>query len=131
LFFDTTIYFYQYELIMADKEQKSSMNFGEITTIRNILMGQQMQEYDGRFEGVQENQNALEAALNERIDALEKRTENRLQELQSDMSQRFDKLEQLMLGNIKDLNQKVDKVTGDDRNKMGELFAEMSKRLLQ
>ncbi len=116
---------------MADKEQKSSMNFGEITTIRNILMGQQMQEYDGRFEGVQENQNALEAALNERIDALEKRTETRLRELQSDISQRFDKLEQLMLGNVKDLNHKVDKITGDDRNKMGELFAEMSKRLLQ
>jgi len=116
---------------MANKDQNSTMNFGEITTIRNILMGQQMQEYDGRFDGVQENLNNLEAALNEKIDALEKRTEGRLQELQADMSQRFDKLESLMTGNIKDLNERVDKVTGDDRRKMGELFAEMSKRLLQ
>jgi len=115
---------------MANKNQNTPMNFGEITTIRNILMGQQMQEYDGRFENVQENLNALEAALNEKIDAIEKRTEGRLQELQSDMSQRFDKLEQLMVGNVKDLNQKIDKITGDDRKKMGELFSEMSKRLL-
>ena len=115
---------------MANKEQNNSMKPGEITTIRNILMGQQMQEYDGRFEGVQENMNALEAALNEKLSVLEKQTEVRFQELQNDMSERFDKLERLLANNMEELNQKVDKVTGDDRQKMGELFAEMSKRLL-
>ena len=58
---------------MANKEQKNSMNLGEITTIRNILMGQQMNEYDSRFESVQENLNALEASLNQQINALEKK----------------------------------------------------------
>lgn len=116
---------------MSNKDQNNSMNLGEITTIRNILMGQQMNEYDSRFEGVQENLNALETALNEKIGALEKKTESRLQEMQSDISQRFDKLEQLLIHNVKDLNHKVDKITGDDRAKMGQLFAEMSKRLLE
>lgn len=115
---------------MVNKEQKNSIKPGEITTIRNILMGQQMQEYDGRFEGVQENMNALEASLNEKLSVLEKQTEVRFQELQNDMSERFDKLERLLTNNMEELNQKVDKVTGDDRQKMGELFAEMSKRLL-
>lgn len=116
---------------MTNKDQNNSMNLGEITTIRNILMGQQMNEYDSRFEGVQENLNALEASLNEKISALDKKTEGRMQELQSDISQRFDKLEQLVINNIADMNKKVDKVRGDDRTKMGELFAEMSKRLLE
>ena len=116
---------------MANKEQKNTINPGEITTIRNILMGQQMQEYDGRFETVhQRNMHALEAALSEKLNELEKQTEVRFQELQNDISERFDKLERLLIGNIEDLHQKVDKVTGDDRQKMGELFAEMSKRLL-
>ena len=115
---------------MANKEQNNTINPGEITTIRNILMGQQMQEYDGRFENVQENLHALEAALNEKLNGLEKQTEVRLQELQNDISERFDKLERLLISNIEDLHQKVDKITGDDRQKMGELFAEMSKRLL-
>jgi len=50
--------------------------------------------------------------------------------LQNDISERFDKLERLLISNIEDLHQKVDKITGDDRQKMGELFAEMSKRLI-
>lgn len=116
---------------MTNKEQNNPVNLGEITTIRNILMGQQMQEYDGRFDTVQENLNVLEASLNEKLSALEKQTEHRFQELQNDMSERFDKLEQLLAGNIKDLHAKVDKVTGDDRQQMGELFAEMSQRLLK
>ena len=113
-----------------NKDQNTGLKLGEISTIRNILMGQQMQEYDGRFEGVQENMNVLEASLNEKINALDKRTESRLLELQSEMSERFDKLEKLLMANSKDLNSKIDKITGDDRQKMGELFAEMSKRLL-
>ena len=115
---------------MANKEQNSSINLGEITTIRNILMGQQMQEYDGRFDTVQENIHALEASMNERLSTLEKQTEVRFQELQNDISERFDKLERLLVSNVEDLHKKVDKVTGDDRQKMGELFSEMSKRLL-
>lgn len=115
---------------MVNKEQKNSMNLGEITTIRNILMGQQMNEYDSRFEGMQENLNVLEASLNEKLSVLEKRTESRLQELQSDISDRFDKIEQLLLNNVEELNKKVDKVTQGDRIKMGQLFAEMGKRLL-
>lgn len=115
---------------MASKKENTGMNLGEITTIRNILMGQQMQEYDGRFESVQEHLNVVEASLNEKINSLEKQTENRLQELQNDMSERFDKLEKLLVNSIEDLHTKVDKITGDDRQKMGELFAEMSKRLL-
>lgn len=116
---------------MTNKEQNNPMNLGEITTIRNILMGQQMQEYDGRFDSVQENLHVLEASLNEKLTNLEKQTENRLLELQNDMSERFDKLEQLLMGNIKDLHTKVDKVTGNDRQQLGALFAEMSKRLLK
>ncbi|MEM6321124.1 MAG: hypothetical protein AAF960_25905 [Bacteroidota bacterium] len=116
---------------MTKKEENSPLGFGEISTIRNILMGQQMQEYDGRFESVQESLNVLEAAFNEKLSHLEKNTENRLQELQNDMSERFDKLEQLLVSNVEDLHKKVDKVTGDDRQKMGQLFAEMSKRLLE
>lgn len=116
---------------MSNKKQENPINLGEITTIRNILMGQQMQEYDGRFENLQENLNILEASLNEKISALEKRTENRLQELHSDIAERFDKLEKLIINNVEDLHIKVDRVSGNDRQKMGELFAEMSKRLLQ
>ena len=112
-------------------QQNAGPTPGEISTIRNILMGQQMQEYDGRFEGVQENLNVLEASLNEKLSSLEKQTEHRLKELQNDMSERFDKLEQLLMGNIKDLHEKVDKVTGDDRQQMGEFFAEMGKKLLK
>ena len=108
----------------------TSINLGEITTIRNILMGQQMQEYDGRFDGLQEHVNVLEASLNEKINALEKRTEERLRTMNNDMAERLDKLEQLILNNSKDLDAKINKITSDDRQQMGVLFAEMSKRLL-
>jgi predicted nuclease with TOPRIM domain len=116
---------------MANKEQNNTINLGEISTIRNILMGQQMSEYNTRFDDAQEKRQILENALNEKIADLEKRTDERFQALHKEMSERFDKLEQLLLSNVNELHQKIEKITDEDRKEMSDIFAAMSQRLLK
>ncbi|MCB0644000.1 MAG: hypothetical protein KDC44_20280 [Phaeodactylibacter sp.] len=57
---------------MAEKDQNSTIagNLGELTTIRNILMGQQMTEYASRFDEIDQKLKALEAALEQKMEGM-------------------------------------------------------------
>ena len=86
------------------KEEKSLV--GEISTIRDILMGQQFSEFQKKFDEVTDKTSDLESYVNTKFDALEKDVESRVSALEKGMNDRFDQLEKLLKDNVLSLEQK-------------------------
>ena len=123
---------------MAKKleEQKTTanggmLNMGEIGTIRNILMGQQMSEYAQRFQTQEHRIAELEQAINNRIDELAKQTDDRFDRLEKEVANRFDKIERLLSDQNASLNNKIEQTSSHDKVALGQLLGEMSKKLLE
>ena len=109
---------------------QTGMNLGELSTIRNILMGQQMAEYDQSFKSVSDRMDKSEASYNEKLKDFEERVNTRFNTLEQDINNRFDRLEKLLLENVNQLNTKIDNVSTTDKADLGNMLAEISKRLI-
>lgn len=102
---------------------------GELTTIRDILMGEQMVEYDARFRQMEENIKALENQMKEALADLERRQSDALEKLRGEAMARLDALEKLLEGRAGALEEKIDAVSASDRVHMGRLLQEMGRQL--
>ncbi len=111
------------------KEEKT-LGLGEISTIRDILMGQQIAEFEKRFAEIKSQEEKMERDIQKKITSLEKDIDSRLSALEKDMGNRFDKLESLIKDNINALDGKLNKVTKSDKEMLGQLLQDMGKKLL-
>ena len=119
---------------MAKKENTNgngTSGVGDITTLRNILMGQQIDEYDGRFEHLEERVKDQEIAVQKKIQLLEKQIEDQTLQSQNDMLMRLTKLENLLLDTMQGVTSKVAKQRAEERRALGKMLLEMSKRFLE
>lgn len=115
---------------MSENQNHSGMNLGELSTIRNILMGQQMAEYAQTFQAMNGRMDKSEAAFNEKLKDFEERVNTRFTTLEQDINNRFDRLEKLLLENANQLHTKIDNVSTTDKADLGKMLAEVSKRLM-
>jgi len=119
---------------MSKKNHQSDSNqgqqAGEISIIRDILMGRQISEYETRFNQLDERLNQLEEIFHQRIDHLNVTISEREEQSTRDFSDRMDRLENLIASSIEDLNSKIDKVTNEDKKKLGKMMAELSQKLI-
>lgn len=116
---------------MAENNKKSNGSMlGEISTIRNILMGEQMSKYEERFAEMQTALEAAQGTLEKELRATAGNTDNRLEKLEKDVNARFDKLEKLLLDNIAQMNKRLDDVSNADKHQLGEMLAAMGKKLM-
>ena len=113
-----------------DNQNNGGMNLGELSTIRNILMGQQMAEYERSFKEVNDTINQKEAERNQQIEDLENRINERFDNLDKDMKDRFDRLEAFLLENVRQINERISEVSTSDKADLGKLLAEVSVKLL-
>ena len=108
----------------------------ELSTIRDILMGDEMALYAQKFKDIEvrfernaeenaENLHNLTVAtaqqvanLNARIDALSLYT-----------SDRFDRLERLLQENVDTLNKKIAKASTNDKAQLGKMLANIAQKL--
>ena len=102
----------------------------EITTIRNIIMGQQIAAYDARFEKLDQRLNELEEILHTRIDQLEHSVKEIGERDRRSLSEQIDHLEKLLSDKINTLNDKIDHVTNEDKKKLGKMMADLSQKLI-
>jgi DNA anti-recombination protein RmuC len=103
---------------------------GEITTIRDILMGGHINQYESQFTEIRDNFSKNDADKDARFQALEAEMNQRFNALQTDMNSRFDKLEALLTENVQRLNERVNAVSTSDKADLGRLLAEVSNRLI-
>jgi len=101
-------------------ENKSNGQSGEITTIREILMGSHLGAYEKRFAEIEKRLTAIEAKLNHSNENTAKNIELLSTSLKSDFSSRLEKIE----NQFKETNE-------NERQELGKLFSEISNRLLK
>jgi ElaB/YqjD/DUF883 family membrane-anchored ribosome-binding protein len=113
-----------------EKTEVKTPGLGDISMIRDILMGQQINDYETRFAEVSNRINQLEQDLRNSIHSLDEKTESNLARLTQDMNDRMEKLRQHLDSQINILNNKIQDTSAKDRAKMAGLLVEMSKKLV-
>jgi hypothetical protein len=92
--------------------------FGDMSMLRDIIMGPKVIEYDQHLTDVdnliQKNDDATQA----RFDALER-----------DMNARFDRLEQLLMQNVEKLSNQIQKTSKTDKAALADLLIGVSQKL--
>ena len=116
---------------MAGKNnQPETAHLGEISTIRNILMGQQMAEYATSFQALHEELGNTRNELQTNLNVLGNSTDQRFASLEKLMEERLDKLEQMLMVHVNRLDQKLIELSKHDKQDLGQMLAEISKRLM-
>jgi hypothetical protein len=110
---------------MAQKEEKTAAAptngmgmFGDMSLLREIIMGPKVIEDAQRFTDVETLIQKNDDATRQRFEAFEK-----------DMNTRFDRLEQLLTQNVDKLNTQMQNMSKSDKANMADLLIEMSKKL--
>ena len=103
-----------------DNDIKSNGQSGEISTIREILMGGYLGAYEKRFAEIESRLSAIEEKLTQSNHQTAKNIEHLNTSLQSDFTSRIEKIE----SHFKQTNQ-------SQREELGHLFSEISNRLLK
>lgn len=112
------------------QQQNLGATLGEISTIRNILMGNHMAEYSEKFQEIANTFSANDRDKDERFKAMEADMTQRFEMMQKEMNARFDKLELLLTENVQRINEKINTVSTTDKADLGRLLAEVSNRLI-
>jgi DNA anti-recombination protein RmuC len=102
-------------------EQNSSKNtsaLGDVSMIREIIMGQQISEFNRRFEH-----------LESWIQRNEEQHRLQREALQQAYNARLDQLEQFIQQNVAELNHKMQHLSKNDRQQLADLFIEVSRKL--
>ena len=102
---------------------------GEISAIRDILMGEQMVQYNDRFDQLESRVNAMEKDFNQKLDELEKRQAAALQAFREETANRLASLEQQLNTRANTLEEKINTVSESDRVKLGQMLRDLGQQL--
>jgi phosphoribosylamine-glycine ligase len=114
---------------MSKKEETTPVNnpmgmFGDMSMLREIIMGPKVIEYEQRFTDTDES-------TKQRFEALERDMNARFEALTKEMNNRFESLTQLLNQNVEKLDTEMKNMSRNDKVKMSELLVEMSKKLVE
>ena len=101
----------------------------DIGTIRDILMGQQMANYESEFASIRKKMSDDHADLTDKLKTFGKETDERFAKLEKEISDRFDRLEKLVKENVDRLDAKLLDMSKADKQDLGQMLAEISKKL--
>ena len=112
---------------MAQKEKENSTAapanngmgiFGDMTMLRDIIMGPKVIEYEERFTNTTNH-----------INENEESTRQRLANLERDMNARFDRLEKLLAQHVDTINTQMHNMSKNDKSDLADMLIEVSKKL--
>ncbi len=106
---------------MTKKEsQPTTGGFSDVLQIRDIIFGEQMNEYDHRFNAVDAQLQSLQAQL----DAQDVASKERLQQSSVDIKQQITELERMLVAKLDALDTKA-----TARGDLGDMLIELGERL--
>lgn len=111
-------------------EQKTTPGLGDISVIRDILMGQQMTDYDKRFAESQERTQEMEHDLRQTIKGLDDRTHQRFQQINDEINERFARLQRNLDDNTRMLEERIARTSKADKALIGAMLIEIGKQLI-
>jgi hypothetical protein len=113
-----------------DKNSSMEARMKELATIRDILMGPEMQEYAERFDSIDEHFSRNETETMNRFHALEQHVNERFQSLEQMMNDRFSRLEQLLAQTTDMFHQKIANKSTSDKADLGKMLAQIAEKLV-
>ena len=108
-----------------------AMGFGDISMIRNILMGQQIATWEEKFQQVDARQDKEAADSGAAIKALEASTKQQLRDLEKRTEDRFALIEALINDRVDMLQKSIANTSQADKHALGKLLGEISQSLLK
>jgi exonuclease VII large subunit len=116
---------------MAKEKQNNSGALNEISAIRNILMGQQITEYDSRLDLLDGKIDDLHKQLQTQLEEMEARYQERIQQLAASVNKRFEELENQLSKKTEALDVQIQKETTSSKQELSAILEEMSRKVLK
>jgi len=113
-----------------ENQNGATLGLGEISTIRNILMGQQINDFESRFKDMEKRLNKMEDNLLSKIQELKTVSQTSNKTIVKESNQALTQLEKRLEKEVAELERKVEKATNKERKELGKMLNDMSKRLL-
>ena len=107
----------------------AGLGLGDVSVIRDILMGQHIATFNHRFEALEQLVAHNEQLTQQRLETLTAQTNTHFEHLEAQTNARFDRLEQLLAQNVEALTQRMDSGGKSDRHQLADLLVEVSKQL--
>lgn len=115
---------------MANKENpKNGISIGEIGTIRNILMGDQMSAYETRFKELEEQLNASQSKMSETLKGQTSQLANDIKDLQKSMEEQIKSIQK----SLEDQKRAMDEIVNNsntDKERLGKLLIELGNQVM-
>ncbi|MEY4903667.1 MAG: hypothetical protein RLZZ292_1482 [Bacteroidota bacterium] len=111
---------------------KSAMpSLGDLGMIRDILMGEHINNFETQFDITTQRINALEAEIKASIQALDEKTTAHFAKLTQDTNTRLASLQQSLEQNVAQLTQQLAAKSKEDKHSLGLMLVEMGKQLMK
>jgi len=107
----------------------NGVSLGEIGTIRNILMGEQLTEYELKFRELEEQLTSLKEELFSRVQETNKHNQNIVATVERTFDNKIDAIENKIARN-NDLVKEVQKNSSNDRKLIAQLLIKLGNQLL-
>lgn len=130
---------------MSKKDNSQNTNgpsLGEISTIRDILMGQHINDFESKFEALQQQLEKVETKLADKIKDLSattktankemgKETAARFASIQNETESRIAQVEGSLRDGLADLQQSMEDSSLNDKERIGKLLMEAGNALMK
>ena len=103
--------------------------FGDMSMLRDIIMGPKIIEYNERFEAVNALIDKNDKAVHALIQKNEAATNARFEALERDMNAKFERLEQLLNQNVEHLTKLIQETSKSDKVTLADLLIGVSQKL--
>ena len=107
------------------------MDLGELGMIRNILMGQQISEWEVKYSEINQDLEARAQELENLINSRSESADSEMSEMDKAITARLNKLEKNLEKRLDQLEQKLVDSSQKDRHSMGKMLAEMGRKLME
>jgi len=109
----------------------NGMDLGELGMIRNILMGQQISEWEAKYAEINQDLDEKVQHLEDLISQQGESADKEMSSIDKAISSRLDKLEKNMSKKFEQLENKLLDTAQKDRHKMGKMLSEMGRKLME
>lgn len=103
---------------------------GEISTIRDILMGEQIQEYNKQFNELHKEMHEMFAKLQESLKQAELQRIDSQNKIQQSFTEQIQQLSNVLGAKVNELNHKVETMSREDKHKLGQLLQDLGAQLV-
>lgn len=113
------------------KGQKTPINVGDITTIKDILFGQDMQSMEERFSELESKLGGTQEEIIESVESLRRHADEEMKAIREHYAKKIADVEKQMKQNVKDLEKQILAVSKSDKQSLAEMLQQLSSNLIK